>query len=67
MPEPIDAYEQVSSEFDAYCDEAIASDARREIPLGAGGFSRGRGGCSLALFLALPRTRVEPPAFILHK
>ena len=28
----VDAYKRVSSEFDAYCDEAIASSARRGMP-----------------------------------
>lgn len=60
----VDAYQRVSGEFDAYCDEAMASSARRAGPrwapvvMGAGAVA-----AVLALFLAMPRTRVEPPAF----
>ncbi len=60
----VDAYKRASGEFDAYCDEAMASSARRAVPrwapvvLGAGAAA-----ALVALFLAMPRTRVEPPAF----
>jgi putative zinc finger protein len=60
----VDAYKRVSGEFDAYCDAAIASSARRGAPrwapvvLGAGAVA-----ALVALFLAMPRTRVDPPAF----
>jgi anti-sigma factor RsiW len=60
----VDAYKRVSGEFDAYCDAAIASRVRREVPrwapvvLGAGAAA-----ALVALFLAIPRTRVDPPAF----
>ncbi len=61
----VDAYKRVSSEFDAYCDEAIASSTpKREVPrwvpatLGAGAVA-----ALVAVFLALPRTHnVTPPA-----
>jgi anti-sigma factor RsiW len=62
----VDAYKRVSGEFDAYCDAAIASSARRGVPswvpvvLGAGAVA-----ALVTLFLAMPRTRVEPPA--LHR
>jgi hypothetical protein len=60
----VDAYKRVSGEFDAYCDAAIASNARRGVPrwapvvLGAGAAA-----ALVALFLAMPQTRVESPAF----
>jgi anti-sigma factor RsiW len=60
----VEAYKRVSGEFDAYCDAAIASSVRREVPrwapvvLGAGAEAS-----LVALFLTMPRTRVEPPAF----
>jgi anti-sigma factor RsiW len=60
----VDAYKRVSGEFDAYCDAAIASSVRREVPrwapvvLGAGAAA-----ALVALFLAMPRMRVEPPTF----
>jgi anti-sigma factor RsiW len=59
-----DAYKRVSVEFDAYCEAAIASNARRRVPrwapvvLGAGAVA-----ALVALFLATPRKRDEPPAF----
>jgi anti-sigma factor RsiW len=58
------AFKKVSGEFDAYCDEAVASSAQRDLPrrapvlLSAGAVAAG-----VALFLAMPRTGVEPPAF----
>jgi anti-sigma factor RsiW len=60
----VDAYKRVSYEFDEYCDAAIASSARRGVPrwvpavLGAGAAA-----ALVALFLAMPQTRVESPAF----
>lgn len=60
----VEAYKRVSSEFDAYCDEAIASNAHRVVarwvPAAA---AAGAMAALAALFLTLPRTRVEPPAF----
>src|SRR5271168_3456573 len=59
----LDVYKRVSGEFDAYCDATIASSVPREVPrwapkvLGAGAAA-----ALVALFLAMPRTRVEPPA-----
>jgi len=59
----VDAYKRVSGELDAYCDAVIASGARRAVPrwtpvaLGAGGVA-----ALVALFLAIPRTQVAPPA-----
>jgi anti-sigma factor RsiW len=57
-------YKRVSSEFDAYCDEAIATNAHigvlRWVPV----VSAAAGVAALvALFWILPRTRVESPAF----
>ena len=60
----VDAYKRVSSEFDAYCDEAIASNAHRDVPRWVPAVAAaGAVAALVALFLALPRTRVEPPAF----
>jgi anti-sigma factor RsiW len=60
----VEAYKRVSGEFDAYCDAAIASRARGGVPrwapvvLGAGAVA-----ALVTLFLALPRTRVQPSVF----
>jgi hypothetical protein len=60
----LDAYRQVSREFDAYCAAAFASSTRHAAPrwtlvaLGAGAVA-----ALVALFLAMPRTHVAPPAF----
>jgi anti-sigma factor RsiW len=59
-----DEYKKVSVEFDAYCDAAMASTARPGAPhwmpvaAAAGALS-----ALAALFFAMPRTRIEPPAF----
>jgi anti-sigma factor RsiW len=59
-----DAYKQVSAEFDAYCDEAFASNARRGVRRWAPvATATGAVAALVALFLVLPRTRVESPAF----
>jgi len=59
----IDGFKRVSSEFDAYCDEMIASNAPREIPRWVPAVSGvGAAAALLALFLVLPRTHIEPPA-----
>jgi hypothetical protein len=60
----VEAYKRASSEFDAYCDEALAARARRGVPRWVPVASAaGAVAALVALFLALPRTRVEPPAF----
>lgn len=61
----VDAYKRVSGEFDAYCDAAILLNKPR------GGLRRwaavaaaaGAVAALVALFLAMPRTRVPSPAF----
>jgi hypothetical protein len=59
----VDAYKLVSSEFDVYCDEAFSANVRRGVPRWAPVVSAvGAVAALVALFLALPRTRVEPPA-----
>ncbi|MGA7795519.1 MAG: zf-HC2 domain-containing protein [Candidatus Acidiferrales bacterium] len=59
----LEAYKRVSSEFDAYCDEAIASNAHRVVPRWVPAVAAAGALAALAaLFLTLPRTRVEPPA-----
>jgi anti-sigma factor RsiW len=60
----VDAYKRVSNEFDAYCDESVASNERRRIPRWAPVVSAaGAAVVLVALFLILPRTHVESPAF----
>ena len=60
----LDTYKRVSGEFDAYCDAAIASATRREVPRWALVVSgAGAAAALVALFLAMPRSRIEPPAF----
>jgi anti-sigma factor RsiW len=59
-----DAYKRVSSEFDAYCDEAIAPNARRGMPRSAPLVSAaGAAAALLVLFLIMPRTRGKSPGF----
>jgi hypothetical protein len=59
-----DAYKRVSSEFDAYCDEANASKVRHEVPRWVPAVSAASAVAALvALFLILPRTPVDPRAF----
>ena len=59
----VGAYKRVGSEFDAYCDEAIASSmcrgVRPWVPMVA---AAGAVAALVALFLAWPRTPVERPA-----
>ncbi|HEV7968976.1 MAG TPA: zf-HC2 domain-containing protein [Candidatus Acidoferrales bacterium] len=59
----VEAYQRVSGEIDAYCDAAIASSKRRGMP-GWVPVVSGSGAVAalLALFLVLPRTRVQEPA-----
>jgi anti-sigma factor RsiW len=58
----VDAYKRVSGEFDAYCDEAIASNVPRGVPRWAPVVAAaGSVAAVVALFLALPRTPVERP------
>src|SRR5712664_4559202 len=61
----VDAYKRVSSEFEAYCDEAVASsnvrpEELRWLPLVS---ATGAVAAALALFLVWPRTPVQPPTF----
>src|SRR4029077_13695063 len=60
----VDAYKRVSSEFDGYCDKTITSNVRRGAPRWVPVVSAaGAVAALVALFLILPRTPVEPPAF----
>lgn len=60
----VGAYKRVSSEFDAYCDEAIASDLRRGVPRWVPvAAAAGAVVAVVTLFLAWPRTPVERPVF----
>jgi anti-sigma factor RsiW len=60
----VDAYKRVSSEFEAYCDDTIASNVRRKarrwVPVVS---AAGAVAAVVALFLALPRSRVQRPEF----
>jgi hypothetical protein len=60
----VDAYKRVSGEFDAYCDETVASNVRHEelrwLPVVS---ATGAVAAALALFLVWPRTPVQPPTF----
>jgi anti-sigma factor RsiW len=60
----VDTYKRVSCELDAYCDEALASNVRRGVPRWVPmAAAAGAVAALVALFLAWPRTRVEPPTF----
>lgn len=60
----VEAYKRVSGELDAYCDAAMASNARRGTPPWVPATAAtGAVAALVALFLLLPRTHVEPPAF----
>jgi anti-sigma factor RsiW len=59
-----DTYKLVSGEIDAYCDAEIASSGPRGVLLWAPVASAaGAVAVLVALFLAMPRTHVLPPAF----
>jgi anti-sigma factor RsiW len=60
----VGAYKRVSSDFDAYCDEVIASNLRRRTPRWAPVVSAaGAVAALVALFLVWPRTSAELPTF----
>jgi anti-sigma factor RsiW len=60
----VDAFKRVSGEFDAYCDAATASSAHRGVPRWAPvAIATAAAVALVALFLAMPRKRVQPPAF----
>jgi anti-sigma factor RsiW len=60
----VDAYKRASGEFGAYCDEIMESQARQgTTSLAQVALAIGAVAAILALILAPPRTRVEPPAF----
>jgi len=59
-----ETFKQVSGELDAYCDSAIASSGRRAALRWAPVASAAGAVAALAaLFLAMPRAHVQPPAF----
>jgi hypothetical protein len=59
-----DAYKRVSSEFDAYCDEGIASNKQGGVPRWVPAVTAaGAVSALVVLFLILPRTPVDSPAF----
>lgn len=61
----VDAYKRVSSEFDAYCDEALSADVRRGVPRWAPIISAtGAIAALVLLFLLWPRTPVESPSLL---
>ena len=55
----VDAYKKVSGEFDAYCDAAMASSARRGAPRWAPVAVAAGAAALVALFLVMPRTRTQ--------
>ena len=56
----VDAYKRVSGEFDAYCDAAIASSARRGVPRWTPvAVATAAAAALVALFLAMPRKRAS--------
>ncbi|HSZ21467.1 MAG TPA: zf-HC2 domain-containing protein [Candidatus Acidoferrum sp.] len=58
----VEAYKRVSGEFGEYCDATLASNARREAPRWAPvAIAAGAVAALVALFLAMPRARVEAP------
>jgi Putative zinc-finger len=60
----IKAYERLSSEVNAYCDEALASSAHRAALRWAQvAWTAAAVAAVVALFLAWPRTRVQPLEF----
>ena len=60
----VDTFKRVSSKFDAYCDAAIETNVQRGAPRWVPAvFAAGAVAAIVALFLVLPRTPVEPPAF----
>lgn len=59
----VDTYKRVSADFDAYCENAVASSARRKTnPWGAVAAAAGAAATLAALFLIWPKTQVRPPA-----
>jgi anti-sigma factor RsiW len=60
----VDAYKRVSAEFDAYCDAAMELNSRRGAPRWTSvAAAAGAVAALVALFLVLPRTHIEQPAF----
>ena len=60
----LDAYKRMTAELDAYCDAAICLNTPRGMPRWVPVMSGAVAVAALvALFLAMPRTRVAPPAF----
>jgi anti-sigma factor RsiW len=60
----LDEYKRASNEFDAYCDEAIASSVRHGVPRWVPVVSAAGAVAALVMmFLILSRTPVESPAF----
>ncbi len=60
----VDAYKKVSGEFDAYCDAAMASSARRGAPRWAPVAVAAGAAALVALFVVMPRTRTKTPEFL---
>lgn len=57
------AYKQASETFDVYCDVAVAVRARRRISRWVPVLT-GTAVAAVVIFLALPRTRMEPPPIL---
>lgn len=60
----VDTYKRLTSELDAFCDEAIVSNTRRREPRWVAVVSAaGAVAAGVALFFVWPRMAVKPPAF----
>jgi putative zinc finger protein len=60
----VDAYKRVSSQIDAYCDEALVSGARPRTNLWTAAAAAAGVAATLgALFLVWPKPRLQTPAF----
>ena len=60
----VDAYKRVSADFDAYCEDALATSARRKAnPWIAVAAAAGAAAALAALFLVWPRQHIRPPLF----
>jgi hypothetical protein len=59
-----DAYKRLSADLDAYCEDALASSARRKVnPWTAVAAAAGAAAALAALILVWPKLHVQPPLF----
>jgi anti-sigma factor RsiW len=55
-----EAYERVSSTFDAYCEAVVAAKTHRRVPRWVPALAGAVVAAAVVLFLSFPRARVEP-------